>query len=84
MKDYLESTGIVLDQVTPKSVIQAAFAAKIIGDGQAWIDMLAHRNLMSHTHDELKFREAAGAVSSRYLGVLESVRDFLKEQSAGS
>ena len=44
LKDYLEHRGVALAQITPASVIKAAFAAKVIEDGQAWIDMLKHRN----------------------------------------
>jgi len=29
-------------------VIKEAFAAKIITDGQVWVDMMLHRNLLSH------------------------------------
>lgn len=40
LKDYLVYSGVVLDQITPRKVIKEAFAAKIIDDGQIWIDML--------------------------------------------
>ncbi len=40
LKDYLVDSGVVFDQITPRSVIKQAFAAKIIQDGQSWIDML--------------------------------------------
>jgi nucleotidyltransferase substrate binding protein (TIGR01987 family) len=58
LKDYLEHSGIVLPQITPKAVLKAAFAAKLIEDGQIWMDMLSHRNLRSHTYDCEKFEEA--------------------------
>ncbi len=38
MKDYLEENGVVLEEITPRSVIKEAFAARIIPDGQVWID----------------------------------------------
>jgi nucleotidyltransferase substrate binding protein (TIGR01987 family) len=52
MKDFLESSGIQINLVTPKAVIKEAFAAKIIDDGQIWIDMMLDRNLLSHTYDQ--------------------------------
>ncbi len=46
LKDYLEHQRVVLPQVTPRTVIREAFAARIIDDGQVWMDA---RNRMSHT-----------------------------------
>lgn len=67
LKDYLEYNGLVLDQVVPSTVIKQAFAAKIISDGQLWIDMLRCRNLMSHTYDEAVFDQAVHDMAGRYL-----------------
>jgi len=62
LKDYLIYSGVVFDQITPRSVIKQAFAAKIIQDGQTWIDMLDQRNLMSHTYDDESFRIAFDSI----------------------
>ncbi|HYR57019.1 MAG TPA: nucleotidyltransferase substrate binding protein [Chthoniobacteraceae bacterium] len=80
LKDYLENAGVTLSQITPKAVIKAAFAAKLIDDGQAWIDMLAHRNLMSHTYDFAKFQEVVAALKDRYLAKIQELYLLLKEQ----
>jgi len=45
MKYYLEHSGVAISPATPRQVIKEAFVAKIITDGQVWIDMLNHRNL---------------------------------------
>ena len=82
LKDYLEFNGVVLDQITPSSVIKQAFAAKIIGDGQLWIDMLRCRNLMSHTYDEAVFEQAVREMAARYLRGLNELYSFLKRMSA--
>ncbi|HEU5314049.1 MAG TPA: HI0074 family nucleotidyltransferase substrate-binding subunit [Candidatus Udaeobacter sp.] len=37
LKDYLQFSGIVFDQITPRSVIKQGFSAKIVSDGQVWI-----------------------------------------------
>jgi nucleotidyltransferase substrate binding protein (TIGR01987 family) len=84
LKDYLEYTGIVLEQITPRAVIKAAFAAKIIDDGQVWIDMLAHRNLMSHVYDFKKFQEVTGAIKNSYLHVLGELYLYLKKGTVES
>jgi nucleotidyltransferase substrate binding protein (TIGR01987 family) len=82
LKDYLEYNGVVLDQITPSSVIKQAFAAKIISDGPLWIDMLRCRNLMSHTYDEAVFNQAVGEMADRFLRGLDELHDFLKKGSA--
>lgn len=79
LKDYLENAGVTLDQITPRAVIKAAFAAKLIDDGQAWIDMLGDRNLMSHTYDCAKFQEVVAALKDRYLAKLEEMYLLLKK-----
>ena len=48
LKDYLEYHGVVLDEVAPRTVIRNAYQAKLISDGERWIDMLTDRNRMSH------------------------------------
>ena len=82
LKDYLVEQGVVLDEVTPISVIKQAFAANIIRDGQLWIDMLRCRNLMSHTYDEAVFEQAIREMSARYLQGLNDLYDFFKKRSA--
>ncbi|MFM8634472.1 MAG: nucleotidyltransferase substrate binding protein [Planctomycetia bacterium] len=77
LKDYLEESGIVLSAVTPRQVVKDAFAAKIVVDGQTWIDMIDHRNPLSHTYDPVNFEEAVAAIHDRYLIALRSVRDLL-------
>jgi nucleotidyltransferase substrate binding protein (TIGR01987 family) len=80
LKDYLEYEGIALPEVTPRAVLKAAYAAKIIDDGQTWIDMLAHRNLMSHTYDCEKFEQAVAALRARYLDAFDRVYKSLKKK----
>lgn len=80
LKDYLEHSGIVLAPITPAAVIKAAFSAKVIEDGQTWIDMLKHRNLMSHTYDFARFKEAVAAIRTRYLSALNQIYVFLKKE----
>lgn len=80
LKDYLEFEGQVIEPVTPRNVIKAAFAARIIRDGQVWIDMLDHRNLLSHTYDVRMFDQAVLAIRDRYLAAIEEVHLWLSER----
>lgn len=81
LKDYLESSGVVLDQNTPKSIVKEAFAAKIISDGQLWIDILDCRNRMSHTYDEAAFDQAVHEMARRFLRGFDELYDFFKKRS---
>lgn len=81
LKDYLVYSGVVFDQITPRSVIKQAFAAKIIQDGQTWIDMLDQRNLMSHTYDDESFRIALDSISRSYLTAMDQVFTWLKQRA---
>jgi nucleotidyltransferase substrate binding protein (TIGR01987 family) len=81
LKDYLIYSGVIFDQITPRSVIKQAFAAKIIKDGQTWVDMLEQRNLMSHTYDDESFQIAFSSISRSYLTAIEEVFTWLKQRA---
>ena len=73
LKDRLEYAGVTLSEITPRNVIREAFAAKLIADADAWMDMLVDRNLMSHTYDFTRFEAVIENTRSRYLAVLDSL-----------
>ena len=75
-KDFLEDSGVVIDPVTPREVIKQAFAAKVIADGQVWIDMLNHRNLLLHTYNCAVFGRAVEALAQRYLPAFEQLHGY--------
>jgi nucleotidyltransferase substrate binding protein (TIGR01987 family) len=81
VKDYLEHGGMVFSTATPRQVLKEAYAAKVITDGQVWIDMLDHRNLLAHTYDCLVFDEAVEVLASRYLPAMEVLHLFLHNES---
>lgn len=76
LKDYLEASGSIISPVTPRQVIKEAFAARIVSDGQIWIDMLDHRNLLSHTYDFSVFEKAVEDIAARYLPAMTSMYEF--------
>ena len=80
MKDYLEESGLRIDPVTPKTVIKEAFAAKLIEDGQKWIDMMLDRNVLAHTYDQKRFRKALASVKNTYLPELEKLHRWLHQK----
>ena len=77
LKDYMEASGLVIAPVTPRQVVKDAFAARLLTDGQVWIDMLDHRNLLSHTYDLEVFTAAVDAIATRYLPAMAVVHEFL-------
>jgi nucleotidyltransferase substrate binding protein (TIGR01987 family) len=78
MKDFLEFNGIVIAApVGARSTIKAAFASGLITDGQVWIDMMLHRNQLSHMYDSVKAEVVLRAVRERYLAAMASLHGFL-------
>jgi nucleotidyltransferase substrate binding protein (TIGR01987 family) len=80
LKDFLEHSGVQLSSVTPKNVVKAAFASRLIADGQLWIDMLDHRNALSHKYDPTLLGPGLEAIRARYLPALEALQRYLQEQ----
>ena len=77
LKDYLQSEGVALVKITPKSVIREAFKATIISDGDTWMRALDARNKMSHTYDLEDFEEALGQIRDDFLPALEELNSYL-------
>jgi nucleotidyltransferase substrate binding protein (TIGR01987 family) len=84
LKDYLEAQGAVITPLTPRNVIKEAFGAKIVEDGQAWITMLDHRNLLSHTYDSSTFEKAVNAIRDSYYPNIRALHDWLMARSQGA
>lgn len=82
VKDSLEASGLVFATVTPRQVLKDAFAAKILKEGPVWMDMLDHRNLLSHTYDSTQFNIALDAIHRRYLNALAELHEFLHQEAS--
>ena len=81
VKDYLEENGVVFATITPRQVLKDAFAAKLLPDGQVWIDMLDHRNLLSHTYSLANFEKAVDAIAVRYLPAMDALHAFFLQKA---
>jgi len=77
MKDYLEQEGF--DVKSPRNTIQIAFQTELITDGHTWIDALEKRNLMAHTYDEARAKEAEELIRSKYYKVISELCAKLEE-----
>jgi nucleotidyltransferase substrate binding protein (TIGR01987 family) len=70
-KDYLEEQGF--SAKSPRQTIQTAFQIELIADGHVWIDALEKRNLMAHTYDERRTKEAEELIRGQYYSMLKAL-----------
>jgi nucleotidyltransferase substrate binding protein (TIGR01987 family) len=75
IKDYLEESGVVVDPVTPRNVIKEAFTARLLDEADVWIDMMLHRNLLSHTYDIKVFEVVLQALAERYFPAFDRLHE---------
>ena len=80
LADYLNSQGIEITENTPRMVIKAAFKAKVIQDGEAWIQMLLGRNTMSHQYNFEKFEIVIDDLRSSYFSLLDDFYSYFKDK----
>lgn len=84
LKDYLESENVVLDQITPRTVIRRAFEAGVLQQGDVWQEALDARNRMSHTYNFEVFEQVIASIRSRYLAAFDELHEFLLVRRLGS
>jgi nucleotidyltransferase substrate binding protein (TIGR01987 family) len=82
LKDYLEASGSALVSVTPKSVINSAFSARLLPDAQIWIDMLQWRNWLSHRYDETLLEDGVQLIHQQFLPAFQNLRTLVQGLSA--
>lgn len=83
LRDALANGPDALNQLEKEGAIQGlkeAFAAKLLDDGQVWIDMLSHRNILSHTYNPVSFDKALAAIRDRYVSALTQLHDRLQHE----
>ncbi|MCP9809205.1 nucleotidyltransferase substrate binding protein [Cyanobium sp. HWJ4-Hawea] len=78
LKDLLQHEGI--DAMLPREVLRQAFAYELLAEGQIWIDMLEQRNLMAHTYDEQRARQATAMIRERFAPALLELASALEQR----
>ena len=78
MKDYLEYNGYSDNIASPRAIIQLAYQAKVIKNGDIWINMMLDRNVLSHLYDEEKSREIYDNIKKSYLDEFEKLKVFFE------
>lgn len=81
MKDYLDHQGVIVQPVTPRATIRAAFAANVIEDGENWMKALDARNRMAHTYNLKTFEIVITDIRREYLGLFDQLHLQLMEQA---
>jgi nucleotidyltransferase substrate binding protein (TIGR01987 family) len=66
LKDFLEPTGVT-NLFGSVNATRAAFAAGLIENGDAWMEMIKSRNLTTHTYDERTADKISSAILASYV-----------------
>lgn len=82
MKDYLEYQGI-LDVAGSRDTIREAFKINLINNGEDWMEMIASRNLTSHSYNEDTADQIADAVTGTYFGLFKTLEAKLETLRSG-
>ncbi len=80
LKDKMENDGIVLERISPKNVLRQAFQARYIDAIAKRIEMIAARNLMSHTYDLEGFFKILNNIKMEFLPLLRDLHISLKKE----
>ncbi|MFH0800498.1 MAG: nucleotidyltransferase substrate binding protein [Pseudomonadota bacterium] len=79
LKDFLEDRGVEVS--FPRDIIKEAFHHGIISDGEIWLDMLENRNLLAHTYDEKRAKEAMRLIVSAYQPAMAKLIAFFNKEN---
>ncbi len=74
-----EAKGV--DANYPRDVIKEAFAGGLVATGDVWIEMLDHRNLLSHTYDEASFKKAFELVKQVFHPAIDELVTRLRRET---
>jgi nucleotidyltransferase substrate binding protein (TIGR01987 family) len=77
LKDYLEHTAVRLETVTPAAVVKEAFAARLIENGDLWMQSLDARNRTSHIYDLKTFEKILADIAHDYLPLFDALQHKL-------
>ena len=69
------------DIASPKKVIREAFANGIITDGDIWVEMVASRNILSHTYNQQDAIQFEDKIINIYFPVFKQLADNLAAQA---
>lgn len=81
MKETLEQHGRFDVKIgSPRSIIKTAYQCGMINDSEVWLDILASRNLFSHTYSEKESIEIIRKINAEYLPVFEELKKEIEDR----
>ncbi|SMM99164.1 Nucleotidyltransferase [uncultured Candidatus Thioglobus sp.] len=84
LKDKMQEDGIILDKISPKSIVKLAYNRKYIDNIDTWIAMINDRNLMSHTYNFIDFNKILEAIQQYYYQELDKLHLYFIEEDLNS
>ncbi len=82
LKDFLADRG-AQNLYGSKDVTREAFKTGLIGNGEVWMDMIASRNLTSHTYNEATAAKIVSAILDAYAAEFEAIHNKLEQLKGG-
>ncbi|MBF8271382.1 MAG: nucleotidyltransferase substrate-binding protein, family [Magnetococcales bacterium] len=73
-KDYLEYKGI-FGLVGSRDATRGVFKNGLIEQGEVWMQMIADRNLTSHTYDQTRAQAIVDAISGKYYPAFKNMAE---------
>lgn len=81
LRAYMQDQGADTSAIVfSKQVFKAAYAAGLIGDEQAWLDMLDARNITSHVYDDAQADRVAFSIRDSFMGPFTALADLYREE----
>jgi nucleotidyltransferase substrate binding protein (TIGR01987 family) len=81
LQDLLQERGYT-DALGPRPVLKRAFRDGLISNGEAWLKMLAARNLTAHSHDEATADAIARESREHFHPLLLTLLTALRHEAA--
>lgn len=78
IKDYLEYMEVTEKTGSPRETIQSGYKQGIISDGEAWIQMMLSRNLLSHMYDKNTSRDIYNKIKIDYIKLFNELEEKLE------
>lgn len=72
LTDFLTSRGVPDKLYGSRDSTRAAFAADLIEDGEAWMEMIRHRNESPHTYNDEVAGKIIDAIVLRYMPAFDA------------
>jgi len=79
LKDFLTARGVSGKLYGSRDTTREAFAAELIKNGEAWMQMIQHRNESSHTYNDDVAEKIMEAIQTCYVPAFAAFQDRFLE-----